>query len=187
MKMQLLTDRVFETDNSIKLMNILCKTLSNRVDWKFCISKFITYDEFKIMIHTFIVEIMELFLEDNKYSDDTYEVCFKKLPRSVNGEFVADGNILVISDDVIKRIYNGKLDDLVVIFHELNHFKLKYDVLNGVINLDTCRIVKEMLIMNDDLNSSSYNNTFNKSISRNDFYYYDNYRVFSEEVIANIN
>mgnify|MGYP003307599231 CR=1 FL=1 len=43
--MNLLTDKVFETDNSIKLMNILCKTLTNRVDGKFCVSQYITYND----------------------------------------------------------------------------------------------------------------------------------------------
>lgn len=183
--MELLTDRVFNTENSIKVMDLIYKVFFQEKKRSF--KNYISYDEFKVTIHKFIIDIMGLFLLDTKYSNDTYDVYIKKLNNRVRGEFYRANNTLIINESVIFKIYNGDLESFLTIFHELNHFKLKYDILNGVINLDTCRIVKEMLIMNDDLNSSSYNNTFKKSISRNDFYYYDNYRVFSEEVIANIN
>lgn len=188
--MQLLTDKVFETDNSIKLMNLLCKILVNRKDGKFCVSKFITYDEFKVMIHTFIVEIMELFLEDNKHSDDTFDVYFKKLPRNIKGNFNRTSNTVTISDMVIKNMYDGYLDDFEVLFHELNHFKIKYEILDGVINEDICRIVKEMLIRRDSMDPfneiGSRKSLKGKRIYIDDFYYDDNYMNYSEEVIARI-
>ena len=186
--MQLLTDKIFETDNTIKLMNILSKTLSNRVDGKFYISKYISYDDFKIMLHTFIVEIMYFFLEDTKYSNDSYDVFFKKLPRKVKGEFVNNGNILIINDDIIKSIYDGKLDDIDTIFHELNHFKVKYELRSGVINRDICRIAKESLIRYDEMEPNHKLGKIlkGKDIYIDDFYYKDNYLNYSEEVIVRI-
>ena len=186
--MQLLTDRVFESDNTIKLMDILCKTLSNRVDGKFYISKYISYNDFRMMLHTFIVEIMCFFLEDTKYSDDTYDVYFKKLPRKVKGEFSNKENILIISDDIIKSIYDGNLDDIDTIFHELNHFKVKYELRSGVINKDVCRIAKETLIRYDEgrPNHKLGKILKGKDIYIDDFYYRDNYLNYSEEVIVRI-
>lgn len=188
--MKLLTDKVFGTDNSIKLMSLFSKTLADCKDGKFHISKFITYDEFKVMIHTFIVEIIELFLEDNKHNEDSFDVYFKKLPRYIKGHFIKDNNVLVISDSVIKNIYDGYLDDLEVIFHELNHFKIKYEILDSVINKDTCRIVKEMLIReerHDPFNElGSLKSLKCKPSYVNDCYYDDNYMNYSEEVVARI-
>lgn len=188
--MQLLTDKVFGTDNSIKLMDLLFKTLVNYKDGKFYLSEFITYDEFKVMMHTFIVEIMELFLEDNKHSEDMYDVCFKKLPTNIKGNFNKTNNVLIISESVIKSIYDGHLDDFEVIFHELNHFKIKYEILDGVINEDICRIVKEILIRKDSMDPfnelGSFKSLKGKRSYINDNYYFDNYMNYSEEVVARI-
>ena len=186
--MELLTDRVFSTENSIKLMDLIYKAFFKDGNRSF--KNYISYNEFKITIHKFIIDVMGLFLLDTKYSNDTYDVYIKKMNNRIGGKFCRDNNALFINESVILKIYNGDLESFLTIFHELNHFKLKYDILSGVVNLDTCRIVKEMLIMDDELNSSSYNNsfkTFKKNTSINNFYYYDNYKFFTEEVVANIN
>jgi len=188
--MQLLTDRVFETDNSIKLLDLFYKSFINRDKDNFSFKNFIKYDDFKIIIHKFIIEVMGLFLSDGKYNDDTYDVYIKYLPSHIHGYFYDDDNNLVINEKVIKNIYDGDLDKFMSILHELNHFKVKYDILDGIINLDICRCVKEKLLRDEDrdpFNEIGSGKTLKGKRSYiNDFYYNRNYKNFSEEVYVEI-
>ena len=190
--MQLLTDAVFETDNIIKLMDLFYKSLSSHKNNKFPFNDFIEYDEFRIIIHKFIIEVMGLFLNNTKYSNNIYDVYIKDLPKHIHGIFYGDDNKndLVINDKTIKSMYDGDLEKFMSILHELNHFKVKYDILDGGINLDLCRIVKENLLRDEDRDPfneiGSYKSLKGKRSYINDFYYEKNYRNYSEEVYVDI-
>lgn len=175
--MQLLTDKVFETDNSIKLMNLFYKSFSNKSSF----SNFIKYEDFKLVLHRFIIEVMGLYLVNSKYSNDIYDVYIKRLPKYIDGVYYDDKNELIINERVIKELYEGDLEKFISIFHELNHFKVKYDILDGVINIDICRCVKECLLRDEDRNQLGF-----KSFNGDDFYYNRNYKNYSEEVYVDI-
>ena len=154
--MELLNDKVFETDNSRRLLKLFSEFLigydKNSLPFEF----FIQYDEFRDIIYNFITEIMEIFLTENKCNNDGYKVIIKELPKSNRGFFNKFNNTLVINEDAIRCFYyskGGDLNQFIVIFHELNHFKFKYDILNGTINQDICRIMKERLLRAIDKNS----------------------------------
>ena len=182
--MQLLTDVVFETDNTFKLMQLFCKSIINSSGDNFSFSKFIKYDDFKLIIHKFIIETMGIFIAYTEYSDDTYDVYIKKLPRNLNGLFRSNKNELFINENVIKDIYDGKLEKFMTILHELNHFKVKYEILFGVINIDICRCVKELLLRDED--NHPFGRNFKNNSFSDDFYYDRNYRNYSEEVYVDM-
>ena len=181
--MQLLTDVVFETDNTFKLMQLFYKSIINSNKDNFSFKNFIKYDEFKIIIHKFIIETMGIFIAYTEYSDDTYDVYIKKLPMNLCGLFRSNKNELFINENVIKDIYDGKLEEFMTILHELNHFKVKYEILFGVINLDICRCVKELLLRDED--SYPFRRNF-KNDYLDDFYYSRNYKNYSEEVYVDM-
>ena len=91
--MELLTDKVFETENTIKLLDLFYKSFINRDKNNFSFRNFVKYDEFKIIIHKFIIEVLGLFLVHSKHSDDTYDVYIKDLPRNIDGLF-SSNNII---------------------------------------------------------------------------------------------
>lgn len=188
--MELLTDKVFETENTIKLLDLFYKSFINRDKNNFSFRNFVKYDEFKIIIHKFIIEVLGLFLVHSKHSDDTYDVYIKDLPRNIDGLFSSNNNNLVINERLIKNIYDGNVEKFMSILHELNHFKVKYDVLDGIINLDICRIVKENLLRGEDRDPfneiGSFKSLKGKKSYINDFYYIKNYKNYSEEVYVEI-
>ncbi len=139
------------------------------------------------------MNIMKYFLEEYQLKDEKYKVAIEKLPPRKKGYFLNNqkyNNLLVINEDVIKNIYNGNIEEFMVIFHELNHFKVKYEIRIGEINEDIVRIIKEKLIR------KSSQDPFNeigspKSIKHgyqyvNDDYYCDNYELYSEEIYVNL-
>lgn len=97
------------------------------------------------------------------------------------------GNLLVINEHKIKDIYFGDIEKLIVLLHELNHFKVKYDILLGKINEDIARIIKERLIR--EASSDSFDEKGSIKIADNllnDDYYNDNYYTYSEEIYVQI-
>ena len=136
------------------------------------------------------MDIMRLFLVNTNHSDDTYDVYIKNLPKYIKGYFDKKDNALTIDESVVKEIYNGDLEAFICIFHELNHFRIKYEILDGVINLDVCRTLKEQLLRKESTDlfreTDSIKSFKGKCSYINDFYYNDNYRHYSGEVIADI-
>ena len=181
--MNLLSSKTFEDDNVKKITNLLKEYLMNIQNKKSnSFSNLVTYQEFKDEIYNFINSIMHIFLNNNGFNTDKYTVIIKDLPKKNKGFFLDSeeyDNLLVIDEEVIKSIYDGHIEDLLIIFHELNHFKVKYDIKSGVINENIVRIIKEKLIRTSkDIYSFS-------SLDSND-YYYDNYNVYSEEVYVSL-
>lgn len=175
--MELLNEKVINS-NSFKLLKLIIKKLYVKDN------NSISYNEFKETIVSFIETIMKSYLENTKYLNDKYSCIIKKLPTYRRGEFNPKNNVITINEAVIEDIYLGKINSMITIFHELNHFKSKYDIRLGKVNNDIIRTIKEDLlrIANQGLFK------FNKDSSLiDDNYYKCNYTVFSDEKIAEIN
>ena len=191
--MNLLCEKTFEKESGKKLLNLIRDVIYGiQKDKEFCFGKLISYENFENVIRNFILDVMKTFLENNKIADECV-VYIKQLPKGTKGLFLDSkkgNNFLVINECVIKELYDGDIEQFIVIFHELNHFKVKYDIRLSEINDDIVRIIKEKLIR------ESSQDPFNeigsiKSIKKgymyvNDDYYSANYELYSGEVYANI-
>ena len=130
--------------------------------------KNISYEEFKDLIIKFGLKIMENYLKTNDLIDEIFFFSIEeKLPTY--GSYYLEINEIVIRDDKIKNLYNGDIKELLVIFHELNHFKINCDLIKENYNFDLLRVLKEKIIANNI-----------------DYYYTKNYSLFSEEVYADL-
>jgi len=187
--MQLLTKEIFEIDNSKRLVDLLYTSFVNYKSHNFSLSFLIEYDEFKRIMYEFILNIMKKFIENNDIKDKCM-VSICDLPKNIKGFFRRTDNFLMINEQVIKDIYNGNIEEFIPIFHELNHFKINYEIQFGIINYDISRILKERLIRevsSDPYNEKgTYKTKKSSNIYTNDDYYKDNYVNYSEEVVANI-
>ena len=182
--MDILNELILKNKSFEILGIILKKHYLNKKELK----PIISYDEFKETIKTFIEKIMGTFLEDTDYYDDKYSCTCKQMRLSRRGEFSPENNEITINEDVIKELYHGNLNEMTTIFHELNHFKIKYELRLGKINQDLVRIVKEQLLRKSSSDPFDEKNTIKKGATYiNDDYYKCNYRVFSEEKVAEIN
>lgn len=148
----------------------------------------VSYDEFRKIIIAFTETIMLSFLKDSKYFYDKCTCVVKKLPSHRRGEFYLQDNEIVINEEVIKDIYSGKINSMTTIFHELNHFKSVYDIKLGRVNNDVIRTIKEYLLRKIDRDPFNEKDTIKTGFKFiNDDYYRCNYRVFSDEKLAEIN
>ena len=90
--------------------------------------------------------------------------------------------MITINEKVIYDIYLGKINSMIIIFHELNHFKVFYDLRLEKINFDLIRIAKEELIrLSEDDNEKQTEFIVDKSQ-----YYVDNYKLYSEEKFVDL-
>ena len=179
--MELLNEKVINS-KSFELLQLMLKKRYMKDNN----SEFITsYNEFKNQIIIFVETIMKSLLEDTKYCNDKYSCIIKKLPSYYGGVFGLENNIITINEKVINDIYLGKINSMVHIFHELNHFKNKYDIKLGKINKDIIRSLKEDLLriateeFDKKISGKCYDNTYG--------YYESNYKVLSEEKLADMN
>lgn len=168
--MDILNELILKTKN----FEILGNVLKNHHLKKEELQPIISYEEFKETIKAFVEKVMVTLLENTDYPKDKYSFSFKQMRLSNRGNFFPENNEIVINEDVIKKLYQGNLSELTTIFHELNHFKIKYELKSGKINQDLVRIVKENLLRTA---------IFEKSTG----YYECNYRVFSEEKVVERN
>ena len=58
---------------------------------------------------------------------------------------------ILLDKKVINDIYLGKINSMTTIFHELNHFKVLYDIKLGRITIDLIRCIKEQLLREKSL------------------------------------
>lgn len=191
--MNLICEKTFNKDSGRKILNLIKSVISSaEKDEDYCFAKLISYENFENVIHDFILDVMKTFLESNKIEDECL-VFIKRLPKGTKGYFLESkksNNFLVINECVIKELYDGDIEQFIAIFHELNHFKVKYDISLSEINDDIVRIVKEKLIREssrDPFNEIGSIKSIKKGyIYVNDDYYGDNYKLYSGEVYANI-
>ena len=111
------------------------------------------------------------------------------MPSYRRGQFNPENNIITINEAVIEDIYLGKINSMTTIFHELNHFKIKYDTELGGVNKDIIRTIKEHLLRSTSQDPFDEKKCFFKKdcFYISDDYYKCNYRLFSDEKIAEIN
>lgn len=180
--MELLNEKVINSKDFQVLKSIIKNRYIKNPNFK------IYYSEFQETVIAVVEEIMRTYLEDTKYSEDKCSCVIKRCKGFV-GDFNPKNNRITINEQNIDNIiYLGNINSMDAIFHELNHFKLKYDMRLGKINKDVIRNIKESLIR-----SSTAQNPFNdKNIKEgitviDDAYYNCNYDLYSGEKIAQIN
>ena len=180
--MELLNEKVINS-KSFELLQLILKNRYIK-NPNFSIS----YNEFEEIMIGFIEKIMGSYLEDTKFYKDKYSCVIKDLPSYHRGEFNPENNVITINKKVINDIYLGKINSMTTIFHELNHFKILYDIKLGRINKDLIRSLKEYLLRVDSQDPFDEKKTIKAGPTFiNDKYYECNYIVFSDEKIAEIN
>ena len=132
-------------------------------------NQIISYNEFKSLIEYLIFQIMKEYLKDTEYENEHCSSIVKNT-GIYSGYFVYINNIIAINEYIIKNLYyKGDILGLLTILHELNHFKMKYDIMLGQTDENINRVLKENLLR-----------------LCIDSYYDDNYKFISEEVYADI-
>lgn len=180
--MELLNEKVINS-KSFELLQVILKNCYIK-NTNFSIS----YNEFEEIMITFTEKIMGSYLEDTKFYKDKYSCVIKDLPSYRRGEFNSENNVITINKKVINDIYLGKINSMTIIFHELNHFKVLYDIQLGRINKDLIRSLKDELLRVSSHDPFSEHKTIKAGpTSINDNYYECNYTVFSDEKVAEIN
>ncbi len=175
--MELLNETIINSHRFEIISTVLKVHYQNRNDLR----PIIFYNEFKETIEAFVEQIMREYLKNTNYNNTLSKCIIAKIPiKSIKGQYIDEDNTIIIDEDVIKNIYNGKILELRTLFHELNHFKVFFDLRLEKINFDLIRIAKEKLI------SLSEDDRI-KDIKQNEFalgnpqYYEDNYKLYSEE------
>ena len=191
--MNLFSDKTFEKESGKKLIKLIRDVIFGiQKDKNFCFEKIVTYENFENIICDFLLDAMKTFLENYKIEDKCM-VHIKKLPIEMKGLFLGNkkcDNLLIINEYVIKELYDGDLEQFIALFHELNHFKVKYDIRLSETNEDIVRIIKERLIREssqdpfDEIDSSKWIKKGYMYV--NDNYYRDNYELYSEEVYVGL-
>lgn len=168
--MELLNDKILSLDSYIFLRSFYEN--ENR-------HSTISYNSFKKNLEKFAREVMSTYLSNTPFGNvSSYCIVTK---HDYAGTFLDKDNInlIIINEDVVKEMYKGTIWAITTLLHELNHFKVKYDLKLGYINSDLIRILKERLISTSStypsfIKSCHHENTENK-------YYDNNYKYFSEE------
>lgn len=181
-KMEILNETLINS-KSFELLSIILKDHYEKSNGSKTV---ISYGEFRETIIGFIKEAMRILLENSDYYNDKYDCKIIKMSLGERGNFDLDNNLITINEDVIEKLYLGNLEEMAIIFHELGHFKVKYELISGKINVDLIRIAKELAIRSAlECHLDEKEELKNPKID--DKYYCDNYVVFSEEKIVEMN
>jgi len=173
------------------MMELLNEEIKNSENFSFLCSFFngsikndqVEYDEFRENIIKLTEFIMRNYLKGTPYCKNLC-LCLYTDKITSSGSFNPKYNIIIIREDLIKSMYkNKKWDLLSVVFHELNHFKFKYDINLGYLDENIVRIIKENLISQSPL----YPSFIKMGREAESTYYKDNYKLFSEEKLADLN
>lgn len=166
--MELLNDKVLSLDSFVFLCSFYENANSHST---------VSYNSFKKNLEKFTHEVMNIYLVNTPFENVTSYCLVTK--HDYAGTFIDNLNLIIINEDVVKEMYKGTIWVITTLLHELNHFKVKYDLKLGYMNSDLVRILKERLISTSStypsfIKSCHYENTENK-------YYDNNYKYFSEE------
>lgn len=138
-------------------------------------NKSLNYDDFKhLTIEYFSEYITKLYKNNNcKFiiSNDL----------SVCGKCIGTEKI-IINEDIVKKIYNGAIGYLLVIFHEISHLEQNIQIEEGKISKNIINYIKDFLLKNYQSEQNEY-----FGISDNLSYYKLNYSCESSEIDANLN
>ena len=150
---------------SLKEFENICLVLKQKYNNKLIFTKQNNkyYNDFKNNLIELVIFIMKNIIDNSIYKDDNISFIIKKFCFGY-GCFNKYSNEIIIREDIIEKIYKGDIKQLIVIFHEIYHFIVKYDILNGIVNEDIIKIFKEKLICNNKKN-----------------YKINNYRILYEE------
>lgn len=181
-KMEILNETLINS----KVFELLSIILKDHYEKRENFKPIISYEEFKETIISFVKVTMRILLENSDFYNDKYDCIIKKMPLGRRGTFESNNNLITINEDVIERLYLGKIEEMTTIFHELGHFKVKYELKSGIINIDLIRVAKETAILND-IDDFFEKNEKLKNPQSDDEYYCTNYAVFSEEKIVEMN
>lgn len=171
--MELVDEGLFEY--SLNACRLRCLILQSYRDKNRPIKEYISYDEFKLLIENFTLDIMKYYLD--RINAVNYKESYVRIFHyEHSGRYDSKFNKVTIDEAVVCSIYEGNMSDMVTVFHELVHFQMFFDInYRKLVNEDTIRIVKEDLI-------SNYIRKNNLSSGRS--YYVDNYVYLSSEIYA---
>ena len=136
--------------------------------------KTVSYEEFKKAITIFFQNIIDTI--DNK-------IVFKisnDLPSGITGYCndlykKEDEQVVIINEQVTKKIYEGNKLEIYKIYHEIKHLIDNNNIKNNIVDKENMRIIKEKAIIHY-LNNKEENLGYK--------YYYDNYFKESGEILA---
>lgn len=89
---------------------------------------------------------------------------------------------IIINEDIIKKIYNGAIGSLLIIFHEISHLEQHIQIVEGKISKNIINYIKDILLKHYQCEQ---NECF--GISDNLSYYELNYSCESSEIDADLN
>ena len=168
--MELLNDKILSLDSYIFLCSFYENENSNLS---------ISYNSFKKNLEKLACEVMSAYLANTPFENiSSYCIVTK---HDYAGTFLDNDtiNLIIINEDVVKEMYKGNIWAITTLLHELNHFKVKYDLKLGYINSDLVRILKERLISTSSTYPSFIKSCHHENIENK--YYDNNYKYFSEE------
>ena len=172
--MDLITKEIKESKN----FQMLSKVFSYHYANKDNLEPIISYNEFKEILTNFIEEIMRNYLikmDFAAYRGKEPKVKIVDFNNNVTGDY--HYNSIRVSETIPGDIFKGNILAFFDVCHELIHFKYDADINAGIINKNIVRVAKERLIRHEAETAAP--------IFKYD-YYSDNYKLDSEEKLANM-
>jgi len=151
------------------------------------ISDIMSFENFSLLTKEVINTIINN-IPDTTNNKETYS-CQIKPNIKYTGYFDSQNNQIIISKESIKKIYQGDILKLLIIFEKLAHLKIKFEIKSQEINEHLVRCIKELLLKNIGTNYLKINNynivdsMFDSSFS---IYYRDNEKLFSKNLVATL-
>ena len=176
----LINSKTIENKELKELVELIRKSILAKGERGFIFKKIVSYQEFEKLICNFIKSIMKSFVEETEYKDIDCNAIVIKMPIWHKGIYIPEeGNDkIAINEKTIEDFYLGNLDAILIILHEINHFKMNYAIKLGYLSEDTVRCLKEELIRRSPNIFGEYDG--------NATYYNPNYEVVSEEIFVDM-
>lgn len=177
---------------SLESLDILGEMIKMQYESKDIKNSRISLVEFSLIFRYATEQIMLFLIQDIANKNEKISCKFENLPLKNRGTcaYTKNGYIITINIDVIKKIYEGNILELLTVFHELNHLLIECEILKGTINFELSRCLKERILHflgQEELKKCKKITRYNKYFSKGFIsYYYDNYKYNSEEKIVNI-
>lgn len=170
-------------------MNLITKEITQSKEYKDLLeaiikikNKNISYEELEKIIIDFGTHITKDYIRRSglvnheMFDNISFEIA--NLTDEVGGLYNVNKQKITINSKVIQELFEGNLKGLAIIFHELNHMKVKADLINDVYNISQYRILKEILVRNATIDEFEYAKKSRSFVN----YYYSNYESYSEEI-----
>ena len=176
----LINSKTIENKELKELVELIRKSILAEGEGVYNFKKIVSYQEFEKVICNFIKSIMKSFVEETEYKDIVCNAVVIKMPIWYEGLYIpVEGKDRVaINEKTIEHFYLGNLDALLIILHEINHFKINYAIKLGYLSEDIVRCLKEKLIRGAPNIFGEYDG--------NETYYNPNYEVVSKEIFVDM-